>query len=83
MTGRRPAVARTGHMRGAVRGMDAAPGVPTDGFTASPRMNPTRVAAKHRKRNHAARDSPPDAGWNGSLRSARSRSHFDGLNRLP
>jgi len=29
-------------MRGAVRGMDAAPGAPMDGFTASPRVNPGR-----------------------------------------
>ena len=70
-------------MRGAVRGMDAAPGAPMDGFTASPRMNPARVAAKHQQRSHAARVSPPGAGWNGSSRSARSRNHLDGLNRLP
>ena len=35
----------SGSIREAVRGMDAAPGAPRDGFTASPRVNPARAVA--------------------------------------
>ena len=67
-------------LRRAVRGMDAAPGAPTEGFTASLRSaTPDNGDCPL---VHAAFWSPP-APWNGSLRSARAFSHFDGLNRLP
>jgi len=40
------AAPRAGFVHGAVRGMDAAPGAPMDGFAASPCMNPARNAAE-------------------------------------